>query len=81
MDDLKAWMARSLPFAKLIAPADCSSWELRLHHPADLGGTEVAVVPGGHLHRQHGSLLALLVHVDPSSSFFLRDTVAIVPGF
>jgi hypothetical protein len=77
----KPWMVGSLPFAKFITPADCSSWELRLRLHPDLGRTDVAMVPGGRPHRRRGFLSALLVHVDSSSSFCLGDTGAIRPGF
>jgi hypothetical protein len=54
------WMVGSLPFTDFIAPADCSSWELRLRLPPGLGRKDVAVAPGGHPHRRCGSLLACL---------------------
>jgi hypothetical protein len=40
----------SHPLADFIAPADCSSWELRLRQSTALGGTDVAVAPGGGRH-------------------------------
>jgi hypothetical protein len=43
---------QSLPLADFIVPADCSSWELRLRQPRALGGTDVAVVPGGGHHNR-----------------------------
>ncbi len=48
----------SLPLADFIAPADCSSWELRLRQSTALGGTDVAVAPGGGRH------IAFFSHVD-----------------
>ncbi len=55
---LKSLNILSLPLADFIAPADCSSWELRLRQFTALGGTDVAVVPGGGRH------IAFFSHVD-----------------
>ncbi len=61
VDDPKAWIVSSLPFADFIAPADCSSWEVRLHQPMVLGRTDVAVAPGGHHHRLPSSRWPLFI--------------------
>jgi hypothetical protein len=66
----------SLPLADFIAPANCSSWELRLRQFMALGGTDVAVAPSGGRH------IAFFSHVDlPFHSLRLRDTGAFGPGF
>jgi hypothetical protein len=49
---LKVWTVSSLPLADFIAPADCSSWELRLRQLTALGGTDNAVAPGGRRHHR-----------------------------
>jgi hypothetical protein len=61
--------------ADFIVPADCSSWELRLRQPRALGGTDVAVAPGGGRH------IALFSHVDLPLHSCLWDTGASGPGF
>jgi hypothetical protein len=76
--DAKSLNILSLPLADFIAPADCSSWELRLRQFTALGGTDVAVAPGGGRH------LASFSHVDlpfHSTRSCLRDTGASGPGF
>jgi hypothetical protein len=73
---LKAWIVSSLPFADFIAPADCSSWELRLRQPMVLGGTDVAVAPGGGRHHRLFSLTLTYL----SSFSRLGDTSAFGPG-
>ena len=74
---LKSLNILSLPLADFIAPADCSSWGLRLRQPTALGGTDVAVAPGGGRH------IAFFFHVDPlyfsTRSFW--DTGAYGPSF
>ena len=74
---LKSLNILSLPLADSIAPADCSSWELRLRlrQSTALGGTDVAVAPGGGRH------IALFSHVDLSFYTYLWDTGASGPGF
>jgi hypothetical protein len=76
VDAPKAWTASSLPFADFIAPADCSNWELRLRQHMVLGGTDVAVAPGGRHHRLSFFMLTYL-----SSTSRLGDTGAFGPGF
>jgi hypothetical protein len=65
----------SLLLADFIVPADCSSWELRLRQSTALGGTDVAVAPGGGRH------IALFSHVDLPFYTYLWDTGASGPGF
>ena len=65
----------SLLLADFIVPADCSSWELRLRQSTALGGTDVAVAPGGGRH------IALFSHVDLPFFTYLWDTGASGPGF
>ncbi len=60
----------SLPLADFIAPADCSSWELRLRQPTALGGTDVAVAPGGVRH------IAFFFHADLPFHSFCTGTLA-----
>ena len=72
---LKSLNILSLPLADFIAPADCSSWELRLRQSTALGGTDVAVAPGGGRH------IAFFSHVDLPFHSYLRDTGASGPGF
>ena len=72
---LKSLNILSLPLADSIAPADCSSWELRLRQFMAMGGTDVAVAPGGGRH------IALFSHVDLPFHSYLRDTGASGPGF
>jgi hypothetical protein len=55
---LKSLNILSLPLADFITPADCSSWELRLRQFTALGGTDVAVAPGGGRH------IVFFSHVD-----------------
>jgi hypothetical protein len=74
---LKAWIVSSLPFADFITTADCSSWELCLHQPMVLGGTDVAVAPGSGRHHRLFSLTLTYL----SSFSHLGDTGAIGPGF
>ncbi len=57
-EPLKSLNILSLPLVDFIAPADCSSWELRLRQSTALGGTDVAVAPGGGRH------IAFFSHVD-----------------
>ena len=66
----------SLPLADFIAPADCSSWELRLRQPTASGRNR----------RRRGarrtSTSPLPLHVPPfSSPSYLGDTGASGPGF
>jgi hypothetical protein len=76
VDDFKQSLnILSLPLADSIAPADCSSWELRLRQFTALGGTDVAVAPGGGRH------IAFFSHVDLPFHSYLRDTGASGPGF
>jgi hypothetical protein len=72
---LKSLNILSLPLADSIAPADCSSWELRPRQSTALGGTDVAVAPGGGRH------IALFSHVDLPFYTYLWDTGASGPGF
>jgi hypothetical protein len=55
---LKSLNILSLLLADFIVPADCSSWELRLRQSMALGGTDVAVAPGGGRH------IVFFSHVD-----------------
>jgi hypothetical protein len=66
----------SLPLADFIAPADCSIRELRLRQPTALGGTDVAVAPGG---GRHHCLFSLILTFFSSFSH-LGDTGTFGPG-
>jgi hypothetical protein len=44
-----------------MAPAECSSWELRLRQPPDLGEGVVIVAPGGRIHRQQGAIFSVYI--------------------